>query len=117
MARERKGGLDALLKPDYQRTESDALKMEVTENEAHTKTVQAATHRNNEVVTLSDNVKDEQITIKAPKKYLDIIDRYRYTVIMNTGNINYTKKEAFIHIMNFFEEHYPEELRPLPNSN
>jgi hypothetical protein len=54
---------------------------------------------------------EEQITIRAPKRYLKVIDRYRLAMIMQTGNVNFSKKEAFTNIMKFFEENSP---IPLP---
>jgi len=53
---------------------------------------------------------EEQITIKAPVRYLKVIDRYRLAMILKTGNVNFTKKDAFTDIMKFFEENSPVEL-------
>jgi hypothetical protein len=104
MSRERKGGLAALL---HQNTIEEPSVI-VPNIPAVPEPKEKQNAANGKVKSIDE---EEQITIRAPKRYLKIIDRYRLAMIFKTGNVNYTKKEAFTDIMKFFEANSP---LPLP---
>lgn len=134
--REPKGGLSVLLANDNDKKkgkkensdffDSDASNIEdknlsnnseEIKEEAVENVVKKEDYPTPEKEVLQKNPKtDEQITIRAPKQYLNIIDRYRLTMIIKTGNVSYSKKEAFTDILKFFEENCPVELLKLPEA-
>jgi len=110
MSRERKGGLAVLLHQgpiEEQTAVSENIPVVVEEPRVPE---EKTTSQKPESRQTNETEPEEQITIKAPKRYLKVIDRYRLAMIIKTGNVNYSKKEAFSDIMKFFEENSPVEL-------
>ena len=108
MPRESKGGLAALLRQDSEEPAKTSQSVQITEP----KTAKAPKSLFSSSPAIVQEA-EEQITIRAPKRYLQIIDRYRLTMITQTGNVNFTKKDAFTDIMKHFEENPPFELLQL----
>ena len=107
MTRERKGGLAALLQQDAEVPVTTITSQPVQEPEPKTKAPLSSNSKSNV------QEEEEQITIRVPKRYLKIIDRYRLTMITRTGNVNFSKKDAFTGILKYFEDNPPFELLQL----
>ena len=110
MSRERKGGLAALLHQGNEEQATTIAPQTIQEPKAG---AAKSLNSSNSFSKAEEQEEEEQITIRAPKRYLKIIDRYRLTMITRTGNVNFSKKDAFTGIMKYFEENPPFELLQL----
>jgi len=122
MARERKGGLAALLPNSTEEKEGE--KENTQPFESDDSSVSNDTSQKQKVKTAveqkvisKDPMTEEQLTIRVPKRYLDIIDRYRMHRIIRTGDYRYSKKDAFVDILRIFEETFPDELLKVENKS
>ena len=108
MSRVKKGGLVALLQQDNEINPDNGKILPKPEAEPEPKTTKQP---------ISEDEQEEQITIRIQKRYLKMIDRYRLSMITKTGNVNFTKKDAFTGILKFFEENAPNMQLPEDKKN